>query len=148
MFAAKTAPFKSSFGDHRCKEKSLIQRTVYTKSCTNFHAQSRAGHTVGGIFHTVFSSCDITTDRSKAATWIFDQGADHDICTYITGLDGIYEFSVAVIYHADHIRLDLFYKRDQLTDLFYGERRTGLIAFGTLDGYQLCFSLTAFLMFS
>ena len=70
---------------------------------------------------------------------MYKRQTHHDICTYITWLYGIYELTVAVIYHADHIRFDLLYKSDQLTDLFYREGRTSLIAFGTLNGYQFCF---------
>ena len=70
---------------------------------------------------------------------ILDQGSHDHVGSHIRRLFFLHKLSIAVIYHADHIRFDLLYKSDQLTDLFYREGRTSLIAFGTLNGYQFCF---------
>ena len=63
----------------------------------------------------------------------FDQRADAHICTDVCGFDRLGEFAVAVIHHADDVRLDAFEKSDQLADLLYAQGRSGLIALGSLD---------------
>lgn len=50
----------------------------------------------------------------------------------------------SVVYHADYIWFDAFYKGDELADLFYGKGWAGHIAFGALDFYQFCFFVDCF----
>ena len=60
---------------------------------------------------------------------VFDQRTDYHVCSDIAWLDCFNEFTVAVIYHTDDIRFDLFDKGDQLSNLIYRKGRAGLIAF-------------------
>ena len=69
----------------------------------------------------------------------FDQGTYDHICSCIRRLNGLHKFSVAVVYHADYFWFDPFYKGNEFADLPYRKCGTGIIAFGPLDRYQLCF---------
>ena len=87
---------------------------------------------------------DIATNRCQSAAGIFNEGSHDHVRTHIGGFHRLHEFSVAVIHHADHIRLDAFDKGDQLTDPLYGQGRSGLISLGSLDGYQMCLLINVF----
>ena len=72
------------------------------------------------IFHARFFADDIAADRSKSAARIFDEGTNDHICADLSPLFFFHKSALAVIYHADYIRFDIFDIGDQLTDSCYG----------------------------
>ena len=109
---SKNCPLESACSNSRSQEESLEQRLVHAEAGPNLSSKSRCPQTVGGILNTLLRTRNIAADRSQAASWIFDQRAYHHVCSHITGLDGLHKLSIAVVNHADNIRLYALHKRD------------------------------------
>mgnify|MGYP002421910528 CR=1 FL=1 len=78
-------------------------------------------------------------DLTDSASGVFEEGSHDDVRTHIGGFHRLHEFSVAVIHHADHVRLNTFNEGDQFADPLYGQGGSGLVALGSLDRYQMSF---------
>ena len=121
------------------QEKSLIKIFQNAKGSADFLAQPRRGQTVCRIFHTFFLSSNISADRSQSASGVLDERSYDHIRTHVGRFYSLHEFSVAVIHHADHVRLNTFNEGDQFADPLYGQGGSGLVALGSLNRYQMSF---------
>ena len=120
----------------RRQEKSLIERLHDTERCSHLFSESRRSQTVSAVLDQIFSSRNIAPDRRQTASRIFDQGTNDHVRSHITWFNLLYKFSITVVHHTDHIRLDLLDKGDQLSDLLHGIAWSCLISLGSLDRHQ------------
>ena len=134
----KHRSFERAAHHSRGEEKSLVKGLHYSKGCAHLLPESGGSKSVRAVLDQLFFSHDVTADRRKPAARILDQRANDHVCSHIAGLDPFHKLSVAVIYHADHLRASLLDKCDQFPDLFYGIAGTGLISLGALDGHKFC----------
>ena len=72
---------------------------------------------------------DIAADGGQAASGVFDERAYGHVGSHIGRFYGINKFTVTIVYHADNIWFYFFNECNQLSDLFYGEGRSGIVAF-------------------
>ena len=128
----------------RRKEKALIQRTVQIQRGTDLLSQTGRAQTVCASVNTALLAADIAADRSQTAAGIFNQRADNHIRTHVGRLNHIHKFTVAVIHHANHIRLDFLNKCNQLPNLLHRKGRAHGITLGTLNRHQLCLFIDGF----
>ena len=82
------------------------------------------------------SSIELSADApiKPPSSGVLDQGAYYHVGSYVAGLPCLHELPVAVVHHADDVRLDCFYESYQLSYLSYGKGGPGLVALGALDG--------------
>ena len=109
--------------DIRREEKALIHGRKQAEICADLLTKSGRGEPVGTALDTFRRAADIAADRGQAAAGIFDQAADDHVRADVRRLDRLDKFAVAVVHHADHVRLALLAERDDLADLRNGEGR-------------------------
>ena len=119
------------------EEEALIQARHQAQIRTDLLAQTRGGEAVRAAVYARLRAADVAADGRKAAARILDQGADDHVRAEVTRLNDVHKLAVAIVHHADDVAADALDERDQLADLPDGERRTGCIALGALDGAQL-----------
>ena len=123
-------------GDGGGEEKALVQGGHEPKVGAHLLAQAGGGEAVGTPVHAGLCAADVSADGGQASARVFDEGADDHVGPKVGGLDLFGELAVAVVHHADEIRLDVFHKGDQLADLGDGKGRPRGVALGALDGDQ------------
>src|SRR5699024_11190598 len=88
--------FQSSAYNRRCKKESLIEGLHDSERSANLFSKSGRSQAVRTVLDQILPSGNIAADRSQAAAWIFDQGADDHVCSYITRLDRFHKFPITV----------------------------------------------------
>ena len=102
-------------------------------------ARAPGPRAVGAAVDTFPRAADVAADGGQTAAGVLDERADDHIRADVAGLNGLDKLAVAVVHHAEHVRLALFAKADQLADACDGERRTHGVALAALDRDELCF---------
>ena len=125
-------------GGHRGRqEQALIKCGHQTQVGTDFLAEAGSGQTIGTALHALLGAADIAADGGETAAGVFDQTAHDHIGAHIGGLQRLHKFTIAVVHHDFHVRLDALAEGNQLANLCHGKRGTGGIALGALNGNQL-----------
>ena len=123
--------------DRRRQEKALIQAGQQSQICADLLPEPRRREPVSAALDKISPPADITADGSQAAAGVFDERADDHVSAHVRRFQRLDKLSVAVIHHADHIRLDLLAERNQLADLRDRVRRPRGVSLGALDGDEL-----------
>ena len=110
------------------KEQSLIKILQNAQRRSHLLSQSRRGEAVRRIFHTFSFPGNVSADGGQPSAGILDQGPHHHVGAYIAGFFGLHEFPIAVVHHADHVRLNPLDEGDKLSDSVHGKGGTGLVA--------------------
>ena len=106
----KNCAFFGTGYNRRGHKEALIQAKHQAQIGAYLLSKARGAETVCASIYTGLCAADISSDGRQAATGVFDQTANDHIRTHIGGLDGFHEFTIAIIYHDDHIRFDLLTK--------------------------------------
>ena len=122
----------------------MIKGLADAEAGAHLFSQAGSRQTVGSQLDAVLSAHNIAADGRQAAAGILNQRTDDHIGSHVRGFNPFYKFPVAVVHHADHVRLDPFNKADQLSDAGDGKGRPCGVALGPLDLHQLRFFVDRF----
>ena len=117
-------------------KEALIKGLDHTKRSSYFFSESRGSQAICRIFHTFLFTDNVSANRSKAASRVFNQRTDHHIRSHCKWLPVFHKLSVTIVNHTDDIRFDIFDKCDQFSNPLDRQRWTCLVSLRALDGYQ------------
>ena len=146
-YYAEAQLFIAGGGEHRAlhgggcdgggEEEALIQLGQQAQIGADLPAQAGGGQTAGTAVDEVGPAADIAAGGGQTAAGILDEAAYDHVRAHVGRLPQLGKLAVAVVHHADDIRLALLTEGDQLTDLIHGEAGAGGVALGALDGDEL-----------
>ena len=101
----------------RREEEALIKRRHEPEVRTDLLPEAGGAQAEGAAVDQILPAADVAADGRKAAAGVFDERADDHVRAEVGRLDRLDEFAVAVVDHADDVRVDALAERDQLADL-------------------------------
>ena len=145
--AAKAQPLIDIRREHRAleragrhgrgEEEALIKRRHEPEVRADLLPEARGAQTVGAAVDQILTAADVPADGREPAAGVLDERADDHVRAEVGRLDRLDELAVAVVDHADDVRVDALAERDQLADLLHGKRRPRGVALRALDGHEL-----------
>ena len=124
-------------GDGGGQEEALIQLGQQTQIGADLPTQAGGGQAAGTAVDEVGPAADVAAGGGQTAAGVLDKATHDHVRAYVGRLPQLGELAVAVVHHADDVRLALLAEGDELADLLHGEAGAGGVALGALDGDQL-----------
>ena len=140
LFIAGGGKHRTLYGGGRHgggQEKSLIQLGQQAKIGADLPPKTRGGQAAGAAVDEISPAADVAAGGGQTAAGVFDETAHDHVRTHVGRLPQLGELAVAVVHHADHVRLAPLAEGDELADLVHGEAGAGGVALGALDGNEL-----------
>ena len=145
--AAKAQPLVDVRREHRAleragrhgrrEEEALIKRRHEPEVRADLLPEAGGAQTEGAAVDQILTAADVAADGREPAAGVFDERAHDHVRAEVGRLDRLDELAVAVVDHADDVRVDALAERDQLADLRDRERRARGVALRALDGHEL-----------
>ena len=119
------------------QEQPLVQQAVVPQGGAALPADARHGEPLGGPLHQVPAAGDVAAGGGQAAPGVLDEGAHHQVCPHMGGLQGLHELPVAVVHQDGGVGIGRPDHPAHLPDLRHGQGRPGGVALGALDQHRL-----------
>ena len=106
----------------RREEEALIKRRHEPEVRADLLPETGGAQTEGAAVDHILAAADVAADGREAAAGVFDERADDHVRAEVGRLDRLDELAVAVVDHADDVRVDALAERDHKTQVKSNDR--------------------------